>query len=455
MGRPPSNGVPAFRFNPSEVTEMEAILRDHNNALPAKEIMEALAEKFSDTPERKGQVAVQVKQVWNWFQNKRYATRAKNSKAPFGYPTPIPVPRDESRNVFPHASAASSLPMPITAPVPAPIPTPVPVPSGTLDIQHPGRGAAETTMEFEAKSARDGAWYDVQCFLAHRNFDSSDPEVQVRFVGFGSDEDEWMNVRRHVRQRSLPCEASECVAVLPGDLILCFQEGKDQALYFDAHVLDAQRRRHDARGCRCRFLVRYDHDQAEEIVPLRKVCRRPQTDYRLQQLNAANGSASVDQPKTNVAASTPAGMPRVALTAVPKPANPATPSNISVAASTTTPPLTTGTRINYTTPTPAPSNHAIRPIKLSAQTSNINVAANAGAPLPGRITNATLLPPSTQPIAATTTPQIRPNNIPLAPKPSSESGSINIPAVASGPASASTPSGNTAPGVSMENVRGR
>jgi hypothetical protein len=46
-------------------------------------------------------------------------------------------------------------------------------------------------------------------------------------------------------------------------MVLNFQEGKDQALYFDAHVLDAQRRRHDVRGCRCRFLVRYDHDQSE------------------------------------------------------------------------------------------------------------------------------------------------------------------------------------------------
>ena len=48
-------------------------------------------------------------------------------------------------------------------------------------------------------------------------------EVQVRFAGFGPEEDEWINIRKHVRQRSLPCEASECVAVLPGDLILCFQ----------------------------------------------------------------------------------------------------------------------------------------------------------------------------------------------------------------------------------------
>ena len=117
-------------------------------------------------------------------------------------------------------------------------------------------------------------------------------------------------------------------------LLRHLQEGKDQALYFDAKVLDAQRRRHDIRGCRCRFLVRYSHDQSEvgrssfklsltiflpvssvlfhglriwsktllpthlffisfplsqqEIVPLRKICRRPETDYRLQQLHSSS-----------------------------------------------------------------------------------------------------------------------------------------------------------------------
>lgn len=50
-------------------------------------------------------------------------------------------------------------------------------------------------------------------------------EVLVRFAGFGSEEDEWVNVRKNIRPRSLPCESSECVAVLPGDLILCFQVG--------------------------------------------------------------------------------------------------------------------------------------------------------------------------------------------------------------------------------------
>lgn len=245
---------------------MEACLQEVNNAIPAREVICALAEKFSASAERAGKIAVQPKQVWNWFQNRRYAQRAKLGKAP-GKLTISPMPRDDSlsfRNV-----------------------APVSAPSGRNPVDTP-------QVEFEAKSARDGAWYDVAAFLSHRMFETGDPEVRVRFSGFGVEEDEWINVRRCVRQRSLPCEAAECVAVLPGDLILCFQEGKEQALYFDAHVLDAQRRRHDIRGCRCRFLVRYDHDQSEEIVPLRKVCRRPETDYRLQLLQATKASGSVD-----------------------------------------------------------------------------------------------------------------------------------------------------------------
>lgn len=58
-------------------------------------------------------------------------------------------------------------------------------------------------------------------------------EVLVRFAGFGSEEDEWINVRKNVRPRSLPCESSECVAVLPGDLILCFQVGMCHNKLFD------------------------------------------------------------------------------------------------------------------------------------------------------------------------------------------------------------------------------
>ncbi|PQM36002.1 protein SAWADEE HOMEODOMAIN HOMOLOG 2 [Prunus yedoensis var. nudiflora] len=279
MGRPPSNGGPAFRFTQSEVSEMEAILQQHNNTMPAREVLVALADKFSESAERKGKIAVQMKQVWNWFQNRRYAIRAKSSKV-LGKLNVSPMSRDDSNPV----RNVPQGPQPIAAPIHAP------------SAQGSGKGASENSIfEFEAKSGRDGAWYDVANFLSHRYLETGDPEVLVRFAGFGPEEDEWVNVRKHVRQRSLPCESSECVAVLPGDLILCFQEGKEQALYFDAHVLDAQRRRHDVRGCRCRFLVRYVHDQSEEIVPLRKVCRRPETDYRLQQLHAVNEAASAEQ----------------------------------------------------------------------------------------------------------------------------------------------------------------
>jgi hypothetical protein len=48
-------------------------------------------------------------------------------------------------------------------------------------------------------------------------------EVRVRFAGFDAEEDEWVNVIKCLRQCSLPCESFECVVVLPGDLILCFQ----------------------------------------------------------------------------------------------------------------------------------------------------------------------------------------------------------------------------------------
>ncbi|KAJ7518733.1 hypothetical protein O6H91_20G005500 [Diphasiastrum complanatum] len=150
-------------------------------------------------------------------------------------------------------------------------------------------------LEFEAKSARDSAWYDVSMFLDHRISDAGEPEVKVRYTGFGPEEDEWVHIKTAVRQRSLPCEVLECVAVLPGDLILCFQEGSEQALYYDAHILDVQRRRHDVRGCRCRFWVRYLHDQSEEVVPLRKVCRRPETEYRLKQAQRSSKAPTASE----------------------------------------------------------------------------------------------------------------------------------------------------------------
>ncbi|EOY13134.1 hypothetical protein QUC31_002177 [Theobroma cacao] len=363
MGRPPSNGGPAFRFTPTEVAEMETILQEHHNQMPVREILVSLAEKFSESADRKGKIVVQFKQVWNWFQNRRYAIRAKSSKVP-GKLNITSMPRDDVNPV-------RTVPQPVAATMPPPVTAPMPVAMPASTVPGAGRPMSEHSyMEFEAKSSRDGAWYDVSTFLAHRYLDTGDPEVQVRFAGFGPEEDEWVNIRKHVRQRSLPCEASECVAVLPGDLILCFQEGKDQALYFDAHVLDAQRRRHDVRGCRCRFLVRYDHDQSEEIVPLRKVCRRPETDYRLQQLHASNDSASTDQQKTSTDPST-ANAPKVISSSTEtmlKQQNPdafrtalVAHANVSVAAQTTNPESKNAGTMTTNITNPVASNPGISP----------------------------------------------------------------------------------------------
>ena len=46
----------------------------------------------------------------------------------------------------------------------------------------------------------------------------------------------------------------------------------------------------------------------QEIVPLRKVCRRPETDYRLQQLHAVNEAASAEQQKSSTDAFAVAGL---------------------------------------------------------------------------------------------------------------------------------------------------
>ncbi|MCE5166633.1 hypothetical protein HAX54_022940, partial [Datura stramonium] len=88
-------------------------------------------------------------------------------------------------------------------------------------------------------------------------------EFLVRFVGFGSGEDEWVNIRKAVRERSIALEDSECNKVKVGDPILCFQEGKNQSKYLEAYVIEIQKKLHDIRGCRCLFVIRYTRDDTE------------------------------------------------------------------------------------------------------------------------------------------------------------------------------------------------
>ncbi|KAL9264313.1 sawadee homeodomain homolog 2-like protein [Drosera capensis] len=342
MGRHPSNGVPVFRFTPMEVAQMEASFQEHNhnNQLPAKEMSEALAEQFSKSAERAGKITVQGKQVWNWFQNKRYALRAKMVKT-LGMLTVISMPPNEVASIRIALQGQQT----------------IAVPSGGKT------GVENSQLEFEAKSARDGAWKFSFALL-----DSGPVMWHSTWVFFKGQTHSISSYDRPFPLKS--------------------QEGKEQALYFDAHVVDAQRRRHDVRGCRCRFLVRYDHDQSEEIVPLRKLCRRPETDHRF---HAANESASVDAKKAisdptstayqratlvsrAVSSDSPAmppAMTRLVTLALPR-------TNLSA-----TPGTMAATKANLTaafgTSTPAQSNMATIPVVLGPDPNQANVAASLGS----------------------------------------------------------------------------
>ncbi|KMZ60332.1 hypothetical protein ZOSMA_5G01990 [Zostera marina] len=136
-------------------------------------------------------------------------------------------------------------------------------------------GENQPKVEFEAKSANDGGWYDVARFLSHRFNDHCQFECLIRYENFGTDEDEWVIVKEAVRRRSVPIDSDECYRVAVGDHVICFHEMESNACYFDAHVMEIQRKRHDIRGCRCRFLIRYDHDSVQETVSLERICCRP------------------------------------------------------------------------------------------------------------------------------------------------------------------------------------
>jgi len=63
-----------------------------------------------------------------------------------------------------------------------------------------------------------------------------------------------LTLYKHIDKRvMLP---GECSNLKVGDFVLCFQERRDQAIYYDVHIVKIQRRMHDIRGCRCHILIR-------------------------------------------------------------------------------------------------------------------------------------------------------------------------------------------------------
>ncbi|KAL7595836.1 protein SAWADEE HOMEODOMAIN HOMOLOG 1 [Lactuca sativa] len=218
-------------FTTSEMEKMEKVIKESGENPLNPDVFKILARRFNRSSGRAGKPILKWTDVQNWFIEKQQCLMSKNTNK-----------------------------------LPA-------VQEGDSDMSKGEKIVDLSKLEFEAKSS-DNAWYDVEVFITHR-FISSGPEVLVRYVGFGIEEDEWIHVK-NVRERSIPIEHSECHKVMIGDTVLCFQEKTDQARYYDAQVMNIQRKLHDIRGCRCIFLIRYEHDDSEESVRLKRLCCQPE-----------------------------------------------------------------------------------------------------------------------------------------------------------------------------------
>ncbi|KAK6782457.1 hypothetical protein RDI58_020253 [Solanum bulbocastanum] len=251
----PRHRQPFSGFTEEEIEKMENELKQSGEQDFDQHFCKKLAGVFSHSKGRAGKPIVKWTEVQTWLQNRQKSCLSKYNSANANRKLPD-VTEDcalkEENQIF-HMPEGKKVP----------------------DL---------SDLQFEARSSVDGAWYDVDTFTSHRFLESGEPEVLVRYVGFGPEEDEWINVRKSVRERSVALENKECIKVRVGDSALCFQEGKDNARYVEARILEIQKKFHDIRGCRCLFVIQYDHDNTQEIVHLRRLCFRPSILGRLSQI---------------------------------------------------------------------------------------------------------------------------------------------------------------------------
>ncbi|XP_010476602.1 PREDICTED: protein SAWADEE HOMEODOMAIN HOMOLOG 1 [Camelina sativa] len=240
-------------FTLAEIVDMENLYKEIGDQSLQKDFCQTVASTFSCSTNRKGKPSVTWKQVQGWFQEKLKQQSQPKYKT---LPSPPLQIVDLSNPNF--AGKA------------------VNVGNATYVQRRKGKASDVSDLAFEARSARDYAWYDVSSFVTYRVLRTGELEVRVRFSGFDNKHDEWVDVRTSVRERSIPVEPSECGRVNVGDLLLCFQDREDQALYCDAHVVNIKRGIHDQSRCNCVFLVRYDLDNTEEAVGVERICRRPE-----------------------------------------------------------------------------------------------------------------------------------------------------------------------------------
>uniref|UniRef100_A0A803N861 SAWADEE domain-containing protein n=1 Tax=Chenopodium quinoa TaxID=63459 RepID=A0A803N861_CHEQI len=231
-------------FTDIEIEKLECLFTEYGELSVNRDFCVKVAKGISRSTGRAGKPVVKWDEVQSWFQNRQKTSPVKAAPPSINQKEISPSP-DVSKNVAARPDASDLKKTNESNQVPKGEKLP--------DLSE---------LEFEARS-RDGAWYDVERFLSHRFLSSGETEVRVRFVGFGAEEDEWVNVKNDVRERSIPLENWECQKVKAGDVMLCLQERKDQAIYYDALILDIERKMHDIRGCRCLFSIQYDHDKSE------------------------------------------------------------------------------------------------------------------------------------------------------------------------------------------------
>ncbi|XP_042048295.1 protein SAWADEE HOMEODOMAIN HOMOLOG 1 isoform X1 [Salvia splendens] len=234
-------------FTLDEMIEMESLLNEIGEKTTGDEFCRELSIKFNGCINRAEKPRIDWEQLQRWFRGKLtnaavVVVRFKPNKGSVGSKTAVLRKRSK-------------------------VPT-IPASEAAVELQ---------TLIFEARSAKDSAWFDVASFLSFRVTYSGDLFVRVRFAGFGKEEDEWVSVSKAVRERSIPLEHSECDKVSVGDLVLCFREAEDHALYCDARVVEVKRMVHDSSQCSCIFTVRWDDDGLEGKVPAEKLCYRPRT----------------------------------------------------------------------------------------------------------------------------------------------------------------------------------
>ncbi|KAK3129154.1 hypothetical protein QOZ80_6BG0472520 [Eleusine coracana subsp. coracana] len=150
-------GTSGFRFLRTKVTEMKRNMEQNGGAIPARSVSYALAESFTSSRERAGKIGVLPKQVKTWFHNRHYyrqqpriITRKSQANGKV-----MPLFGDQK-----HAAGSSLIAQPSAA-----------LHTGSAPGTNPTK---DTKSSYEAKSAKDGAWYDVDTILSQRTLESGD-----------------------------------------------------------------------------------------------------------------------------------------------------------------------------------------------------------------------------------------------------------------------------------------